>query len=156
MRNGGELYSGSNMTELYLDRVVKIPAKRTIGVLSIDDDPFCWTLEDAVRNSKIYGETAIPDGRYQIVPHEWKGGVVPKLLNVPFFDGILIHPGNTELDVRGCIALGYKATFKEVEGSRSAFRDLMEKVYPIFKKEPFFITIKGGYPPSEWQQPKDV
>jgi hypothetical protein len=139
------------MSELFLDRVVK-EKHSTIGVLSLDDTPLCWTLEDAVRQQKIFANTAIPDGRYQIIPHEWKGVIVPKLLKVPFFEGILIHVGNDDIDTHGCILVGYKATFKYLEVSRGAFRDLMEKVYPLFEKDEFFITIKGGLPPNDWIQ----
>jgi hypothetical protein len=142
------------MADLLLERIIQRP-DATIGVLSLDGEPFCWTLEDAVRQSKIYAQTAIPSGVYQVVPHEWeqKGILVPKLLKVPFFEGIYIHSGNTPLDTSGCILVGRVAGFNRVEGSGNAFKELMGKIYNRMEKTEFFIEIKGGYPSSEWIQP---
>lgn len=82
----------------------------TIGRLYINNKYFCDTLEDKVRNlkkePKIYGKTAIPEGEYEIdmntISPKFKnrnwakkwGGIVPRLKNVPYFEGVLIHPGN--------------------------------------------------------------
>lgn len=84
----------------------------TIGVLSVDGVYFCDTLEDRVRDlmreEKIPGRTAIPAGRYEVVvnisPRFRRK--LPRLLNVPGFDGILIHRGNTPEDTAGCILVG--------------------------------------------------
>lgn len=80
----------------------------TIGSLLVDGDYFCDTLEDAVRDTKIPGRTAIPAGRYRvIVNHSPRfGRELPRLLDVPGFEGILIHRGNTAEDTAGCILLG--------------------------------------------------
>lgn len=138
------------MNDLILQRYI-FGKTATIGGFYIDGEPFCWSLEDTVRKTKLYGKTAIPSGRYQIVPHEWKGIIVPKLLKVPFFEGILIHPGNDDMDTEGCILTGFKATFKYVEVSRVAFKDLMAKIYPRFEKDEYFIDVRGGYAPEEWE-----
>lgn len=91
----------------------------TIGKLYVDGKYFCDTIEDKVRDlnkngvfdgneKKVYGETAIPYGNYQvIVNHSPKfKRELPRLLNVPSFDGILIHRGNTASDSAGCIIVG--------------------------------------------------
>lgn len=91
----------------------------TIGKLYVDGKYFCDTIEDKVRDlnkngvfdgneKKVYGETAIPYGSYQvIVNHSPKfKRELPRLLNVPSFDGILIHRGNTASDSAGCIIVG--------------------------------------------------
>lgn len=84
----------------------------TIGKLYIDGQYFCDTLEDKVRDlsreKKILGQTAIPAGEYEIVVNvspRFKRKL-PRLLDVPGFDGILIHRGNTSEDTAGCILVG--------------------------------------------------
>lgn len=91
----------------------------TIGTLSIDGQRFCDTLEDADRDAnrngsfdggekKIPGITAIPNGTYRVIvnisPHF--GRELPRLLDVPDFEGVLIHRGNTPEDTAGCILVG--------------------------------------------------
>lgn len=80
----------------------------TIGSLSIDGQYFCDTLEDAVRQVKVYGKTAIPYGRYNIILNVSPrfGRILPRLIDVPQFDGVLIHRGNTAEDTAGCILVG--------------------------------------------------
>ena len=84
----------------------------TIGRLEVDGKYFCDTLEDRVRDlsreKKIPGETAIPAGIYDVVANispRFKRKL-PRLLNVPGFEGILIHRGNTPEDSAGCILVG--------------------------------------------------
>lgn len=84
----------------------------TIGKLYIDDRYWCDTLEDRVRDlskeNKVPGETAIPSGTYDVVVNispKFKR-MLPRLLRVPHFDGILIHRGNTAKDSAGCILVG--------------------------------------------------
>ena len=87
--------------KLILDRIF-MADDYTIGRLFIDGAYFCDTLEDTVRDlksdgsGKIYGETAIPTGEYKVMlarSPRFKR-ILPRLLNVPFFEGILIHSGN--------------------------------------------------------------
>ena len=84
----------------------------TIGKLYMDGKYFCDTLEDQVRDltkeRKIPGRTAIPAGVYEIVVNvspRFKRKL-PRLLDVPGFEGILIHRGNTAEDTAGCILVG--------------------------------------------------
>lgn len=72
----------------------------TIGKLYINNTYFCDTLEDKVRDMpkelKVWGKTAIMEGTYKIIINyspKFKRDL-PRLLNVPFFEGILIHRGN--------------------------------------------------------------
>lgn len=99
------------MTKLLVTRVAKRD-KYTIGKLFVDGVYFCDTLEDRVRDltkeKKVAGDTAIPTGIYKVIVNlspKFKR-MLPRLLNVPFFDGILIHRGNTEKDSSGCILVG--------------------------------------------------
>ena len=102
----------------------------TIGRLFIDDLSFCDTLEDVVRDKKIKGETAIPYGTYDVVldySNRFKK-IMPHVLNVPGFEGIRIHTGNTDHDTEGCILVGVADNNKGViKGgtSRPAYDRLM-------------------------------
>jgi hypothetical protein len=92
----------------------------TIGSLYIDGERFCDTLEDVdrglsqsmspdeIRKIKIPHETAIPTGEYRVIVNlsPAKKRMLPRLLDVPGFSGILIHRGNTKNDSSGCILVG--------------------------------------------------
>ncbi len=85
----------------------------TIGTLYVNGEKFCDTLEDRVRDlaggeSKVPGETAIPEGRYRVIVNRSPkfGRDLPRLLDVPQFEGVLIHRGNTAEDSAGCILVG--------------------------------------------------
>ena len=85
----------------------------TIGSLSVNGEKFCDTLEDRVRDlaggeAKVPGETAIPEGRYKVIVNRSPkfGRDLPRLLDVPMFEGVLIHRGNTAADSAGCILVG--------------------------------------------------
>ena len=102
----------------------------TIGKLFIDDVFFCYTLEDVVRDVKIYGETAIPTGMYEVkltMSNRFKK-VLPLLLNVKNFEGVRIHAGNTKADTHGCILVGMVRDDEEIGMSRVAMNKLMEKL----------------------------
>lgn len=91
----------------------------TIGNLYVDSSFFSNTLEDKNRDVnkngkfdngevKVYGETCIPFGTYKIVVNmspKFKREL-PRLLDVPLFEGVLIHRGNTAKDSAGCILVG--------------------------------------------------
>lgn len=84
----------------------------TIGQMEVDGKYFCDTLEDRARDlsreKKVPGQTAIPAGKYEVIvnisPRFRRK--LPRLLNVPGFEGILIHRGNTPEDTAGCILVG--------------------------------------------------
>ena len=92
---------------LVLQRIAQTP-EYTIGRLEIDGQFFCNTLEDPVRDEKIAGKTAIPEGTYEVIVNRsprFKRDL-PLLLDVPNFEGIRIHRGNTAKDTSGCILVG--------------------------------------------------
>ena len=99
----------------------------TIGRFYVDGKLFCNTLEDVVRDidengaGKIKGETAIPSGRYKVIFNYSPrfGRQLPRLLNVPWFDGILIHPGNSVKDTDGCILVGMNTEVGKLTNSRA-------------------------------------
>lgn len=85
----------------------------TIGTLYVEGERFCDTLEDKVRDlaggeAKVPGETAIPEGVYRVIVNRSPkfGRELPRLLDVPMFEGVLMHRGNTAEDSAGCILVG--------------------------------------------------
>ena len=109
--------------KLKVERLWKKPGY-TVGRLYVDGKFFCNTLEDTVRDlnreRKIPGKTAIPYGEYKVV-FNWSpkfGRNLPRLLIVPAFDGILIHPGNTADDSSGCILVGKNTEVGRLTESR--------------------------------------
>lgn len=109
--------------KLRVERLWKKPAY-TVGRLFVDGKLFCNTLEDTVRDlsneKKVYGKTAIPYGEYRVV-YNWSpkfGRNLPRLLNVPAFEDILIHPGNTADDSAGCILVGRNTEVGRLTESR--------------------------------------
>ena len=116
---------------------------RTIGRLAIDGVFFCFTLEDGVREKKIPRITAIPYGIYQVavtMSRRFKR-MMPLLMNVPDFDGIRIHCGNTFEDTSGCILVGMNRTPNTIQDSRRAFDALMARMDAIPPAEPVTIEI---------------
>jgi hypothetical protein len=107
--------------------------KSTIGDLLIDDSFFCFTLEDMVREPgvKIPGQTAIPEGRYRVVIDQSNRfrRAMPHILDVPMFEGIRIHSGNTDKDTEGCILLGMTKSKDFVGQSVLAFNRFFDQLY---------------------------
>lgn len=113
--------------ELLLKRIFKGP-QYTIGKLYVNGKYFCDTLEDVVREIKIPNETAIPFGTYKVIVNmspRFKR-LLPRLLNVPGFDGILIHRGNTPSDTSGCILVGENKVKGKVINSTPYEKKLVE------------------------------
>ena len=93
-------------------------APSTPGALFVNGLFECYTLEDMVRDdpnpetpqneAKVMKETAIPAGTYKVIINESPKfkRMMMRLLEVPGFDGILIHGGNTVEDSAGCILVG--------------------------------------------------
>ncbi|GAB3919434.1 DUF5675 family protein [Larkinella terrae] len=96
-----------------------------------------------IKQLKVFGKTAIPNGRYEIAvnfSNKFKK-FLPLLVNVPGFDGIRIHPGNSEVDSLGCLLPGTERQKDRVLNSRKAFSALFSQISAVIKKEKVFITI---------------
>lgn len=95
----------------------------------------CFTLEDVDRflesgGAKVKAQTAIPRGTYPITI-DWSARFQKKMihiLNVPQFEGIRIHAGNTSADTEGCILLGKVRGDQSIHDSRVAVDALFAKV----------------------------
>lgn len=158
------------MLQLTLTRIATND-RYTIGRLKIDGKPFCDILEPAdrglssdmplnkIKRIKVHGKTAIPTGRYRIdmktvsprlKNHAWAkqfGGIVPRLLDVPFYSGVLIHVGNDENDTEGCQLTGYNKVKGKVVDSAKAFTLLMsDYLLPADKRgEEIWIEVTRAY-----------
>ena len=154
--------------ELTLKRIA-LRSEYTIGKLYVNSEYVCDTIEDTVRDLdkdgkfangevKIPGKTAIPYGRYEITmkvkspkysnfsKYSWAkkyDGYLPRLLNVPHFDGVLIHVGNSALDSEACVLVGENKVVGKVINSVNTFRRLMDDYLVPAKKrnEKIVITI---------------
>lgn len=140
----------------------------TIGRLYIDGVLYGNTLEDKdrglnqadpqeyIKRRKIAGETAIPKGKYRVTMNvvspkyasvTWYknlcGGKMPRLLEVPCFDGILIHPGSTALDTKGCILVGKNTKVGQLTESRDTFKTIYKLLRSAADKgEQIMLEIK--------------
>jgi hypothetical protein len=91
----------------------------TLGLLFLDGAFQCFCCEDESRKVKVAGKTRIPAGEYHIGART-EGGFHGKysqrfpeihkgmlhVLDVPGFEFILIHVGNTHQDTAGCLLVG--------------------------------------------------
>lgn len=94
----------------------------------------CYIMEDILRDVKIKGITAIPRGLYDVVvtmSNRFKRPL-PILLNVPNYEGIRIHSGNTSLNTEGCLLPGMRLGSlngrRAVLDSKTAFNKLFDKI----------------------------
>lgn len=149
--------------ELLLQRIARRDTY-TIGRLYIDGQYFCDTIEDTDRGlrqdlplsvnqaKKRRGVTAIPVGRYRVTlgvlskrfskkkQYDFTRGYLPRLVNVPAFDGILIHIGNTAADSEGCILVGRNTKVGMVLESTKTFKALYEVLKSATGE--IYITVK--------------
>lgn len=154
--------------KIFLERKYK-KETYTIGKLYINNKFFCNTIEDRdrhldqnmplskIKTVKVAAETAIPTGtynirmdiispKYSLKPWYIKncnGARLPRLENVPGFDGVLIHSGNTAKDSMGCILPGVNDVPGMVTKSKETFLMLYDKMRAAYKKgEKITITIE--------------
>ncbi|MDQ3185469.1 MAG: DUF5675 family protein [Pseudomonadota bacterium] len=115
----------------------------TIGKLYVNDQFECYTLEDKVRPVKIKGKTAIPAGRYEVVINHSQrfNRLLPLFLNVPNFEGVRIHAGNTAADTEGCILVGETKDVGFIGQSKPAFERLFNKLKAASETEKIFMEI---------------
>lgn len=120
----------------------------TISRLYLDGKYECFILEDKVREdgSKVFGETAIPIGRYSLIldfSTRFKK-TLPHILNVPGFEGIRIHSGNKAEDTEGCLLVGQGwLGGNTIINSKRAFSLLYSQLEKAFSnKENIFINIE--------------
>ena len=145
--------------DIYLNPVRETSAS-TISVLNIDGDDVCYVLEDGYNKIKIPKQTRIPAGRYRLAfrtegTHndrykkmypDWHVGMI-ELQDVPDFQHILIHIGNTVNDTDGCLLVGksYQLNLKtgllEVVNSKPAYTKVGHQITDLMKDNTVYINI---------------
>ena len=123
----------------------------TLGLIFLVDDEtnkkdfLCFTLEDEKREVKVYGETRIPEGTYQI-KYRKEGGYHNKytkrfegihrgmleISDVPGFTYILLHCGNSDNDTDGCLLVGNVVSQNITkDGFLGQSTECYKRIYPI-------------------------
>jgi hypothetical protein len=140
----------------------------TIGVLYINGQRFCETLEDKdrglqqamnlnyINSVKVYGQTAIPTGTYTLgftyspkfAKRPWAkkyNGMVVVVPGVKGFDGIRFHPFNDASESLGCIALGENKVKGKVVNAQMWYEKFVDEYFlPAWKRgEKITLTIKN-------------
>lgn len=126
------------------------------------------TIEDKVRDlnkngvfdngeTKVYSESAIPYGTYEITldikspkysnftkypKYKKYNGYLPRLLDVPHFEGVLIHIGNTSRDSAACILVGENKVVGKVINSTATFYRIMDEWLVPAKQRNDKITLE--------------
>ena len=67
-------------------------------------------------------------------------GYLPRLINVPAYDGVLIHIGNMANDTDGCILVGKNTQVGKVLESTATFKALYAKLQAA--EGDIYISIK--------------
>lgn len=141
----------------------------TIGDVYIDGTWACNSLEDRdrgldqsmtleeIRSRKVYGQTAIPTGRYEVrmdvvsglySSKAWyvrncHGGRMPRIMDTKGFQGVLVHCGNSAKDTLGCILVGLNTVKGGLTQSRATFLPIYRKMWDAYKRgEKIWLTIK--------------
>ena len=135
--------------------VLRISSQKdsTSGILfDITDNKrkfLCYTVEDEYRATKVMHETRIPAGVYQLTLRseggfhsryiskygaDWHRGMI-YVNNVPDFEYILWHTGNTDESTSGCLILGDSQTSNlvQADGFVGSSVNSYKKVYPIVR-----------------------
>lgn len=130
----------------------------TIGHLYINGAYFCDTIEDKdrglnqlmpldlIKKIKVYKQTAIPTGTYTVAmgtrspkfsqkpAYNFTEGRLPRLLNVPGYDGILIHAGVNQNSSAGCLIVGENKIVGQVVNSMATFKRLWQILDAAYKQ----------------------
>ena len=128
-------------------------SKSTIGYMNVGNYRVV-TLEDGKREHKVWGETCIPAGTYELKLRT-KGGMTQRyakryanhrgmiwLRHVPDFEFVYIHVGNTPADTLGCILVGLSAGEDVIYDSRKAYEAIYETIAYAIESEGCTLTVK--------------
>ena len=140
--------------ELTLPRKWLQPRCTISPILDDTGQRLCYLLEDKVRPARLAHATAIPAGRYQIIRSHSKrlGFITPQIINVPRFEGVRLHPGNTKEDMAGCLLVGMGVMIEHcrVYLSKEAFRVLDVQIETWLSLGEVWVTVTNSPSTPEW------
>lgn len=130
------------------------------GIIFLDGQHVCFTIEDEPRDIKVKGETRIPKGRYQIKYREEATPLTKRyrekfdwflyhleITEVPNFTNIYLHIGNVHENSDGCplVNNGVQKVGTEFKGldSTSCYKDFYKLISDTLNKgEDVYIDIR--------------
>lgn len=130
----------------------------TLSRINVDGVFCAYGLEDAYHATKLAGKTRIPPGRYRVTVRydgrhyeqyqrlfpQWHRGTL-HINDVPGYQWVMIHVGNTADDTEGCLLIGSSAVIKNgrmmIVGSRDAYRRFYLKVIEAAERGELWITF---------------
>ena len=136
----------------------------TLSLLMLPNSEFlCYALEDPYNAAKVYGNTRIPAGRYEIkfrkegklyqeyiVDPAFKGINIQRgmlyITGIPGFDLVMYHCGNKSEDTLGCPLVCNKPNNNQIEkgfgaDSKLAFVRFYPKIADILETEQVFVSL---------------
>lgn len=124
----------------------------SFGVLKLDGEVFCVTLEPPDKNNQS-SISCIPPGEYVCRAVLSPGfGETYEICEVPGRTHILFHAGNVSRDTRGCVLLGRQygalGSDRGVLRSGETFREFMQR---CSDSESFRLVVEEGYEEDEWK-----
>lgn len=135
------------MVDVRIVRVETCPYDGTFGVLKLDGEAFCVTLEPYSRDNAM-SVSCIPDGQY--VCRKYSSVKYPETYEVSNVQGrskILFHAGNTDDHTEGCILLGQyfgkmRGGDRAVLNSGKTFKSFLDYVRGV---DEFRLTVESNY-----------
>ena len=140
-----------------VDRIFS-EADSTISLVKVDGKAVCFGLEDEYHAEKVVYETRVPAGTYPVRVRS-EGGFhncygrkfadihrgMLHIQDVPEFEFILIHVGNTDENTAGCLLVGTGAMAWEgdmsIQASVEAYRNLYSMVIEAAHADDLSIEI---------------
>ncbi len=130
------------MNQVRITRITSHPAYGTFGVLTINGEPFCVTLEPYWRSNQK-NVSCIPEGMY--ICKKYTSPKYKETFEVTEVEGrsnILFHWGNTINDTQGCILPGTSYGNYKIYQSIPIFNKFIER---LSKSDMFQLIIKSSY-----------
>jgi hypothetical protein len=104
---------------IHVQLIAETP-ESSLSVVTVAGEFLCFALEDGYKERKVKGQTRIPPGIYKVGRRKVGGfyeqfrlgfghDFAIQLLDVPNFQNILVHIGNTVADTAGCLLVGFGA-----------------------------------------------